>query len=234
MFLQDVEQEHVLTKILYDMLFKEYLDIIWNSTSKIVNFEESPELQYAGVDIITVHNSQNTYIDVKCQTNAYINNPTPTFCLELSYYKENSIKEGWFVKTDQLTDYFLFVWIPNASVNDNYISEQEQLNEVECMLVKKSDIWEYLSNIGISKDGLIETAENLRHIDSSSCKYGFAEKVKLTKSDFLPEKPINLIITKNQYLKMPHTECFYYNKVHNEYFVYINQTAARQYLTACK
>ena len=233
MFSQDVEQERILTKILYDMLFKNCLDVLWHSTSKLVNFDEYPELQYAGVDIITTCNLHNTYIDVKCQTNTYINNPTPTFCLELSYFKGDTIKEGWFTKEDQLTDYFLFVWIPKASSNDCSITTESQLSEVECMLVFKNDIWDYLNSTGVTKTDLIQAAENLRKMDKNFCRCGTTKKLKLTRSDFLPEKPVNLVIPKYQYLAMPHTECFYYNKACNNYFTYVNQTAAKRFLNAC-
>lgn len=230
MFNQDLSQEQILTPIFYDMVFKNYLDLCWGSQSELIKFSDNSDLQYAGVDVITHTIYGDIKTDIKCQTNTYINNPTPTFCLELSFYKQEELRDGWFLKDDQLTDYFLFVWIPNAITINNYINKQEQLNEVEFMLVYKQDIWDFLNSIEITKNSLRKAAESLRNITQNSFKRGTTEIVKLKRSDHLPEAPINLIISKQQYLKMPHTQCFYYNKSFGNKIFCLQGNEAKQYL----
>ena len=75
---QDTKQEKIINSFLYDNFFTKV-----NKTSCLI---EDKELQIAGVDLQMKNKKDNIVnIDIKAQSSSrYINNPRPTFVLELS------------------------------------------------------------------------------------------------------------------------------------------------------
>lgn len=207
-FDNDVKQENILTPIIVrDILggyFKEQ-----NLQYELIDFESGKNEQYAGIDFI-MHNQdgKSWNVDVKCQTNEYINHPTNTFSIELNYIKGEIEKEGWFVKRDNQTDFYLFAWIHKAKLNESGLIESVgQIEKIDLMFVRKKSIIDYVLQFGYDFDKLSTLSRFLRESGTYSMmltkdKQNKDNKLKLVCSQHLPEKPVNIIISKDTYEKM--------------------------------
>lgn len=212
-FKEDVTQEEILTPIIIDIMS----DYLTDYELEMISFKDNEDLQYHGVDFImnNKHNTDKWNVDVKCQTNEYINNPTPTFSLELNYILNGEKKIGWFLKKDNITDYYLFTWIHKANVTDNIIQHKDEIEIMDCMLVYKPNIYEYLKTQGYKPNILLKEADDLRKSNQS---YKYIESpigkndIKLVCSKHLAEKPVNIILNKTTYLELPKTKYFIYSK----------------------
>ena len=97
-FQSDLAQEEILSKYL-DKIYKE----------KKIEFERifDLDLQHQGIDLKIFVNSNQYLIDEKAQLH-YINSELPTFTFELSYMKNNILKNGWLFDENKKTEYFFF------------------------------------------------------------------------------------------------------------------------------
>ena len=207
-FLKDVELEKTLSKILYEILFVNYLDKHRKTKSKFITFEEDADMQFKGVDIIVPLRKNPMYIDMKCQTNKYINNPAPTYCVELSYLKNGEYRVGWFLDKNKITTHYLFVWLHDVSLGKGGgISRKSQIKKAEFMIVSKRDIMDFFYRKRLGKKKLDEIQQSMRKNQEQSL---VVNEVKFVCSLQLNEKPVNAIIHKAIYEKMPHTQHYMY------------------------
>lgn len=210
-FKNDVEQENILTDIFHKIFFENYLDKKCNYSSELISFNQNSEMQYQGIDIIVKNSEGKTSnIDVKCQTNKYINSPTNTFCIEVDYLKNGTVKDGWFIDKKNKTDYFLFVWIHKAEFS-NMIYTVDELKDVEFMLVNKNDIKNYLVEAGVDNQKMKLISTNMRNNDISRQKVG---NISFVRTSYLNEQPVNIVINKNIYKTMPLTKSYRYLNGH--------------------
>ena len=66
-----------------------YLDSIYREKEIVFDLNQ----QYQGIDVKVFHDSTEYLVDEKTQLH-YINSDLPTFTFELSYIKDNILKEG--------------------------------------------------------------------------------------------------------------------------------------------
>ena len=103
---------------------------------------DSKEAQLRGSDIILSIPSLGIYdiiVDEKGMTQ-YMDNPLPTFSLELSFMDYGREITGWFVDESKSTQYYMFLW-PRAKVRWN--ATCDDILEVEYALVSRSAIQKY-------------------------------------------------------------------------------------------
>lgn len=159
------------------------------------------EEQLLGSDIIISVPSlgiQDAIVDEKAITH-YMIRQIPTFALELSFLSQSgNIVEGWLTDTDKVTEYYLMMW-PLATKPWNV--EIEDIKSIDYMLVKRSDILDWLASQGYTINKLKEKAELIRKTISEN---GAIDKVD--GKDFwfflttkLAECPINVVIRKKIY-----------------------------------
>ena len=159
------------------------------------------EEQLLGSDIIISVPSlgiQDAIVDEKAITH-YMIRQIPTFALELSFLSQSgNIVEGWLTDTDKVTEYYLMMW-PLATKPWNI--EIEDIKSIDYMLVKRSDILDWLASQGYTINKLKEKAELIRKTISEN---GAIDKVD--GKDFwfflttkLAECPINVVIRKKIY-----------------------------------
>lgn len=215
----DKKQEEILTKFFHKILFEDYINKKYNTRSKLVDYNTNKELQYDGVDILWEIDKNNIchqkMIDLKAQTNKYINNPTNTFCTEVESIIDGRVSDGWIIK-DQLTDYYLFVWIHKAILDDdNWIRNIEQLEKVEFMFVMKKDILGYLTHKGINRNLCKQIAAGMRRgkfvtNETEYLRTYIYNDVKFTLSKIIAEKPVNIVFSKNVLKKFRNSFGFIY------------------------
>ena len=204
-FKEDIKQENILTPIIVNDIIGNFLTS-QDFTYHLVNYENDADAQYKGIDFVMKNKEGHSWnVDVKCQTNDYINSPTRTFSIELNYLKNGVFKEGWFVNKDNLTDFYLFVWIHKANLNeDGLINNVNQIEKMELMFVRKQSVVDYLKLAGYSIEDLVKKSIELRNKAEKNLflpnKKG--KEIKLVCTRHLSEKPVNIIISKYIYQKM--------------------------------
>ena len=148
------------------------------------------ETQVKGVDSIFTYNDKEYYCDEKAAVN-YVAKGLQTFSLELSFIdRANKIVTGWFLKEDNATDSYIFMWFDK----DTY----------EMALVEKQRIIEYLESLGWNGDKLRRKAELIREgkdgnfgsIKKNGCKFSFSDY------DWMPERPINVLVPRDKLIEM--------------------------------
>ncbi len=171
--------------------------------SKCTRTDEKAQ-QMLGSDIIISIPELGIYdaiVDEKAQLAAkYINEPLPTFSLELDFRTQNrEVVNGWFVDRTKTTTHYLFMWINKAL--DKYEPKASDFQEVEYVLINRQKLENYFALHGLTLERLISKAKDIRinnvagQIDRHRDKpYWFYY------SDNLFEAPINLIVKKELYI----------------------------------
>ena len=113
-FDDDRRREEVLAAYLDNQLYPE----IAKSSERQDNIEK----QKLGNDIEVTFDwlDRPVIVDEKAQSGKYLNDPVPTFVMEI--FGESSISNGnietstgWFIAEDNITEYYVLVWLPSAS-----------------------------------------------------------------------------------------------------------------------
>ena len=159
------------------------------------------EEQLSGSDIIISVPSlgiEDAIVDEKAITH-YMIRQLPTFALELSFLSQSGNEvEGWLTDTGKVSEYYLMMW-PVAT--KPWKIEIEDIKYIDYMLVKRSDILQWLAGQGYSIDRLRAKATEIRNTISEN---GAIDKVE--GKDFwfflttkLAERPINVVVRKKVY-----------------------------------
>ena len=208
----DFTQEPVILEFLKKNVFPKYFP---GQTPVFANEKRD---QYAGIDFFI---GGHKY-DVKAQTNNYINNPTPTFCLEAACYNPNGEwVKGWLTKKVD-TEYWIFVWIYDAKVEkrgkNNFVVKPEDIYTAEIMVVDAvalknkiiipkmslDEIWEFSKTI-IKHE--TEKHPNLFEVESPISIPQNGLKFTLTTQKV--EHPVNIILFKDVYKRFATIHCLY-------------------------
>lgn len=186
-----------------ERVIAQYLDEHLYNDGRFTRHERTDEReeQLKGSDIIISVPSlgiKDAVVDEKAITH-YMIRQIPTFALELSFLSQSgNIVEGWLTDSDKATEYYLMMW-PLAIKPWNI--EIEDIKSIDYMLVKRSDILQWLANQGWTVDKLREKAISIRNTFTED---GAIEKVNGKDYWFylttkLSEHPINIVIRKKVY-----------------------------------
>lgn len=203
-FNSDLEQESILSK---------YLDNIYKE--KGLDFERIFDLdrQHQGIDIIMLIESDEYFIDEKAQLH-YINTDLPTFTFELSYLKNDTLKEGWLFDTKKLTQYYFLVTGIFLKTGKNKLSNPDDIDKIKITSVNRAKLIENLSSMNLDKEKLLQYDSELRKKESFG-KNNIPELnprleglIYFTKH--LIEKPINLQLRLEYLIKTEVAKKFHY------------------------
>lgn len=157
------------------------------------------ERQVKGLDVILKRDGKVYNIDEKAAIR--YTNGLNTFALELSFLNRKGNRvDGWLIDEKKINDYFVFVWI--NKIEGELIENVDSFKEVEVALVSKEKIMIYLESLGWDVDKLLIKDErirdgiddNLGDIKKNGCKFSYSER--------LFEKPINILLPKQAYIKI--------------------------------
>lgn len=157
------------------------------------------ERQVKGLDVILKREGKVYNIDEKAAIR--YTNGLNTFALELSFLNRKGNRvDGWLIDEKKVNDYFVFVWI--NKIEGELIENVDSFKEVEVALVSKEKIMIYLESLGWDVDKLLIKDErirdgiddNLGDIRKNGCKFSYSER--------LFEKPINILLPKQAYIKI--------------------------------
>lgn len=197
-FQRDLQQEQYPVQFILKYLYGLYITPKYGI---IANYMYDKKVQLSGIDVVHYHlNGKRENIDFKAQMNKYIGNPTPTFCLELEYLKNDVIKQGWLFREDLQTDIYAFIWINKANYtkteNDKLLSDLDQIQDITVRYVHKGILLNYLKGAGISPNSLNIEKLKQRYPNEKNCKQlRINNDIKLFQTMYLPEQPVNLVIS---------------------------------------
>ena len=185
-FQSDLAQEEILSKYL-DKIYKE----------KKIEFERifDLDLQHQGIDLKIFVNSNQYLIDEKAQLH-YINSELPTFTFELSYMKNNILKNGWLFDENKKTEYYFLITGIYLKENKTKLKTSDDIKKLKITSVNRNKMIQHLDSIGLNISSLQKYDNHFRMNNS----YGKNEITELDKysegliyfSEQLVEKPINI------------------------------------------
>ena len=203
-FKSDLEQEEILSQ---------YLDKVYNE--KKIEFERIFDLnkQHQGIDLVMIVNSNEYLIDEKAQLH-YINSNLPTFTFELSYLKNNLLKDGWLFNQNKKTQYYFLITGIFLKEQRTELKSYNDIDKLKITSVNRLKLIERLAKVGLSKKKLIQYDTNLR----KSKSFGKNEITELKPSlegliyftEHLVEKPINLQLRLNYLIETGVAKKFHY------------------------
>lgn len=181
--------------------------LLENFYNTVQNFEDVNDKarQVSGIDSIFTIGDINYACDEKAAVD-YVNREFKlnTFCLELSCLtRKDELMDGWFVNENQKNNSYLFIWIDKAKTDK--IESKEDILSAEIALVLKSDIYQYLVKHGWTRIKLMKKCHQIRFEDDENFGNHKNNGLKFSYSKNLPEKPINLLLTRYVYRTLPHT-----------------------------
>lgn len=194
-----------------------FMDIYFYSKIKSkdgspVSFERyvDKKMQLSGVDVRLNVGNQEFLIDEKASI-YYSNTMLPTFAFELDSIQKTggAPVTGWFVRDDLVTQYYMLIWPNTKCKNINGEWRRTPLGEIEfsdftiieAMLIRKDDIFDFLQRNNLAKSHLLEYAKRLRATHgkkNEKIDVQLENRLSITFSGQIPEKPINLIIRREK------------------------------------
>lgn len=190
---KDESQEHLINQFLLKYYF--------NKAFRKAEFVPDETLQGAGVDFLCDNLFfKDMKIDVKAQSSAkYINNPRPTFSLEVTTLNRYGTDEitGWFFNSHCVTEFYTFVWIHKAKVDEKKrIRSIDDIEKVEVLTVNATALQDYIDQIlnDYSMDDIYDISQDMRWREKT--RIDVCDGIYYSHSPQLVEKPVNLVVQK--------------------------------------
>lgn len=175
---------------------------------------DDKEEQISGSDVVLSTSDGVLYrkvVDEKVAAR-YANMGLNTFSLELSFIDKNgNRRSGWFIDNTKKTEYYLLGWIVRADIpkdegsdayNTNAINRWN-IKELDWALVSRQRIMDFLESKGWTLDKLALQDKKIRENGKVKTKE-FIDEVSFRYSDAYVEKPINILLKKDTFMKLSH------------------------------
>jgi ABC-type lipoprotein export system ATPase subunit len=176
---------------------------------------DDKEEQISGSDVVLSTSDGVLYrkvVDEKVAAR-YANMGLNTFSLELSFIGKNgNRRSGWFIDNTKKTEYYLLGWIVRADIpkkddgSDRYDTNtinQRNIKELDWALVSRQKIMDFLESKGWTLDKLALQDRKIRENGKVKTKE-FIDDVSFRYSDAYVEKPINILLKKDTFMKLSH------------------------------
>lgn len=179
-------------------LFGSWLDAHLYSSFPLEGFSgfqrvNDEKYQKRGIDTVVQTKDTKLLIDEKA-TLHYINKNIPTFAFEL--LNRTSAAQGWLYNHSYLTTHYLLAW-PNAS-NPDSIYKADDYSNADVMLIERASLIDMLTQVGLDEKALREKVDYyLPRITRENFKFELVSGITLFFTEWLAEKPVNIVIKKN-------------------------------------
>ena len=184
---------------------------LWGKAIKCEGFRRTDELgdQIRGSDLVCdIEGIGHCVIDEKVAAR-YANSGLNTFSLEVSFInKRGVIQEGWLLDEKKSTTHYLFGWVDKATLprkeNGRFDVDKltkESVREMSYCLVPKGAILKFLEEKGWTLEKLRMQELRIRQRGYVKTK-DFIDGIAFRYSKDYVEKPINILISKDDYFKM--------------------------------
>ena len=119
-----------------------------------------------------------------------------SFAFEISFGKPSNRSEGWLFNSEKETEYYLLIWI---WANRDWNPTSEDITKLECLLIKRKDIIEYLEKEGFTEEFIKDKEKNILKDElTGAIEKGKHPFVYFYFTTRLVEKPFNVIIRKEK------------------------------------
>lgn len=184
-------------------IVNDFLDkYVYPNTNVLKHFVRVDDLksQLSGTDVRFKYNGEIFNCDEKASVK-YVNKDLQTFALELSFIGRNgNWHEGWLTDAEHTNEFFMFIWIPKAK--SDVLTCMEDIIEMDCAFILKDDIISLLAKKGWTRDKLVQKDNAIRNLgDTNMCNMR-KDGIKFSYSSYLAEQPINILMTKNDYMNI--------------------------------
>lgn len=229
-FKEDIANEDVVKNLIVSILNE--LD----SVDAVIKSDKSQDLLGSDIQIKSksiFKDDNEHHIDIKSATNyrrTIEKDSISTFAFELQYRKDGELKEGWLYGSQySLTEYYLFswLWVYDDSKTKGKILKSD-IARVELVLVKKSQIHDYLSdNFGITSTNyktLIRNFNNHIHqfLNDKDCEYAVKlvlDGDKVTRAELSlssPKENVKYVTKNGEYEKVLLPKIMYSGQLNEE------------------
>ena len=206
----DMKVEREVAAFLNEQLYPD------NEIFKEIIRTDGKKEQLDGSDLIITTSDgklNRVVVDEKC-AHTWANKPLNSFVLELSHINENGKEvDGWFIKPDSKTEYYLFMWVPKADIPflgydyrgekkwDTNLVDRNNIRELEWALVSKKKLVNFLEARGWTTEKLREKNAEIREREGVSEK-GYKNGVGFVYISSLAEQPVNVKLEKKTYMDL--------------------------------
>lgn len=189
-------------------IIEAFMDNVYARNRYNIERVNDAELQKKGVDIIHTKNGASRNVDEKYAI-TYFNKDLRTFSFEL-YSRNNIDCNGWFISDNVITDDYAILWF---KADDEFTT----VTEYDLCIIPKQSIMKLARKAGYY-DGIVEDFlyywENGQYLTPDTNYYELGEDkgyrrylrlkfgCKLVQSAGLHEQPINIVIPKDELIKL--------------------------------
>ena len=186
--------------------------------------------QIGGIDV----SINNINFDEKCKYQGLLNKVLATPGFECSMLnKAYQVQDGWFLNDNLSTDFYAIISLSCTVDDDRQLSSSSQISAADVLWVYKKDVIDYVTSFEghdgkITLEQLKRDAQQLRFTGDNNITDAFGnravdsrgrarfkyphKKYWLTYSTKKEEKPINLVLLRDDLEKLPHTRHFIVTK----------------------
>ena len=186
--------------------------------------------QIGGIDV----SINNINFDEKCKYQGLLNKVLATPGFECSMLnKAYQVQDGWFLNDNLSTDFYAIISLSCTVDDDRQLSSSSQISAADVLWVYKKDVIDYVTSFEghdgkITLEQLKRDAQQLRFTGDNNTTDAFGnravdskgrarfkyphKKYWLTYSTKKEEKPINLVLLRDDLEKLPHTRHFIVTK----------------------
>lgn len=153
-------------------------------------------------------NGKEILIAEKAQTK-FINNPIPSFTLELGYFNGvvdmDHFKVGWLLNEDIGITHYMLIWVLDADKDAEHLESFNEIHKVRICMIQRDKVFQMFSDNNLDIMELVERTANLT-FNSTEVKYDkYREEIRdgmtIVQSLSYHEKPVNLKVSFDLYLK---------------------------------
>lgn len=181
---KDEKDEKIVGTYLDNYFYPTFTTTITRNTDKAK--------QIAGLDVTVTDSEGYDYtIDEKAATH-WAGKNLQTFAHEVSSVNiSGNTYDGWLLDFHSSSDYLVEVWIDEVNTVDGKLNDYTNITDATIVLIKKSDLWNFLRHKNISSTSLRDLGERLRNFNMS---YDYYNGYKVTQQMNYQEHAVNILI----------------------------------------
>lgn len=186
-------------EVVNDFLDTKFYPVYTDCSERI----DETQYQIKGIDIKFDMNGTTYICDEKAAVK-WMNKNLLTYAMELEFINRGGrLNDGWFINSSQTNNSYCLIYTDRVDAPyDSFTTED--IKDATVIVVKKYTIKKYLENKGWTSDKLKKKCKEIRDNDGYRVNMGNLQKhgLKFSYSRNLPEKPINVLIPREELEEM--------------------------------
>lgn len=195
-------------EVVNDFLDTKFYPIYTDCSERI----DEKQYQIKGIDIKFDMNGTTYICDEKAAVK-WMNKNLLTYAMELEFINRGGrLNDGWFVNNSQTNNSYCLIYTDKVDAPyDSFTTED--IKDATVIVVKKYTIKKYLEDKGWTSENLKKKCKEIRDNDGYRVNMGNLQKhgLKFSYSRNLPEKPINVLIPREELEEMSDLTVRYIN-----------------------